>query len=150
MMNPLRIAHYAGWLGVEIVRGALQIAQDVFTPGHGMSPAIVELPLRCVTDLEISLMASSITITPGTVTLGIAAAQGDAPPTLFVHAIYGQDVAELRAGLRDMEQRLLTMTRGTDAPPPEEPPRPTAAPRAGGPEDGRGTRHTQRRAEEAT
>ena len=58
------------------------------------------------------MMASSITITPGTVTLGIAPAVGDRPQTLFVHALYGQDRDELVDGLRDMEHRLLKMTRG--------------------------------------
>lgn len=148
MINPLRALGYAGWIGVEIVRGALTIARDVATPGTAMSPAIVELPLRCVTDLEVSLMASSITITPGTVTLGIAAAAGQTPPTLFVHAIYGQDPDGVRADLRDMEQRLLTMTRGKAAPPRDEPPRPTARPEAGG--SRRAARHTSDRAEEAT
>lgn len=148
MINPLRALVYAGWIGGEIVKGALTIARDVATPGTAMSPAVVELPLRCVTDLEISLMASSITITPGTVTLGIAAAEGETPPTLFVHAIYGQDADELRADLRDMEQRLLTMTRGKAAPPGDEPPRPTARPEAGGSE--RAERHTSDRAGEAT
>lgn len=112
MINPLRVVGYAGWIGLEIVKGALTIAQDVVTPGVRMSPAIVELPLRCRTDLEISLMASSITITPGTVTIGVAAAQDGRPPTLFVHAIYGHDVEELMDSLHDMERRLLTMTRG--------------------------------------
>lgn len=112
MINPLRMAGYAGWLATEIVRGALEIAWDVLTPRSGMDPAIVELPLRCRTDLEISLMASSITITPGTVTLGVAAADGSTPPTLFVHAIYAEDAAAVVSDLRQMEDRLLTMTRG--------------------------------------
>lgn len=148
MINPLRAVVYAGWIGGEILRGALTIARDVATPGTAMAPAIVELPLRCVTDLEISLMASSITITPGTVTLGIAAARGEKPPTLFVHAIYGQDPDEVWADLRDMEQRLLTMTRGRAAPAQDESPRPTASPAAGGSEQA--ARHTSERTEEAT
>lgn len=148
MINPLRALVYAGWIGVEIVRGALTVGRDAFTPGTAMSPAIVELPLRCVTDLEVSLMASSITITPGTVTLGIAAAQGQTPPTLFVHAIYGEDPDDVRAGLRVMEQHLLVMTRGRDAPGPDDPPRPTAAPPAGGTPEA--ARHTADRRREAT
>lgn len=112
MINPIRVLGYSAWLGKEIVVGALAIAKDAVTPGVAMDPAIVELPLRCRTDLEVSLMASSITITPGTVTLGVAAAHGDTPPTLFVHAIYGSDVDEVLGSLHDMEDRLLTMTRG--------------------------------------
>jgi multicomponent Na+:H+ antiporter subunit E len=112
MINPLRVIGYVAWVAKEIVVGALDIAKDAVTPGVAMDPAIVQLPLRCHTDLEVSLMASSITITPGTVTLGVAAADGDSPATLFVHAIYGSDADEVLEGLRDMEDRLLTMTRG--------------------------------------
>lgn len=122
MINPLNALAYAGYLWLEIMKGGTQVARDMVTPGLAVSPAIVELPLRCTTDLEVSILASSITITPGTITLGIAPAVGDRPPTLFVHALYGQDRDELLAGLRDMERRLLTMTRGSaDADPPGEP-----------------------------
>lgn len=148
MINPLRALGYAGWIGVEIVKGALTVARDALTPGSAISPAIIELPLRCVTDLEISLMASSITITPGTVTLGVAAAHGRTPPTLFVHAIYGDDPDQVCADLRTMEQHILVMTRGSDAPALDDPPRPTAALSAGGSREA--NRHTSDRAEEGT
>ena len=58
-------------------------------------------------------MASSITITPGTLTVGIAPAGEHTPPTLYVHSMYTPDRAATIAGLRDMEQRLLRMTRGS-------------------------------------
>ncbi|WP_151525810.1 Na+/H+ antiporter subunit E [Serinicoccus kebangsaanensis] len=112
MLNPVRTVVYGGWLAAEVVRGALRIGADVVTPGLRMSPAIVALPLHCETDLEISTMASSITITPGTITVGIAPRTGESPPTLYVHALYGQDRDEVVADLRDMERRLLVMTRG--------------------------------------
>ena len=112
MINPLRVAHYSLWLTGEIVKGALDVARDAVLPGVAMDPAILELPLRCSTDLEISVMASSITITPGTITVGIAGAAGDTPPTLYVHAIYAAAPEEVRAGLRDMEDHVLRMTRG--------------------------------------
>lgn len=112
ILNPLRVAVYGGYIAVEVVRGALRIGADVLTPGLSISPAIVALPLQCETDLEISTMASSITITPGTITVGIAPRTGDHPPTLYVHALYGADRDEVLEGLRDMERRLLVMTRG--------------------------------------
>ncbi len=112
MINPVRVVAYSSWLGVQIVKGALDIAKDALLPGVDIQPAILELPLRCTTDLEISLMASSITITPGTITVGIASAAGSAPPTLYVHAIYAHDPEAVRADLRDMEDHVLVMTRG--------------------------------------
>lgn len=115
MISPLHALSYTGFIVAEVIKGAVHVARDVMTPGLDVSPAIVELPLRCETDLEISLMASSITITPGTVTIGIAPAVDDRPPTLFVHALHGQDADEVLAGLHDMEHRLLKMTRGPQA-----------------------------------
>ena len=112
MINPLRGLLYGAWLTGEIVKGALAVAKDAVLPGVHMQPAILELPLRCSTDLEISVMASSITITPGTITVGIAGASGRTPPTLFVHAIYAEDPEAVRASLHDMEDHVLRMTRG--------------------------------------
>lgn len=112
MISPIRILRYGAWLAVEIVRGALAVAKDAVLPGVDMQPAILELPLRCTTDLEISIMASSITITPGTITVGIAGAAGATPSTLYVHAIYAHRPDEVRAALRDMEGHVLQMTRG--------------------------------------
>lgn len=112
MINPLRVLRYSLWLSVEIVKGALYVAKDAALPGVDMDPAILELPLRCTTDLEVSIMASSITITPGTITVGIASAAGGTPPTLYVHAIYAPDPDQNRSALREMEDQVLLMTRG--------------------------------------
>lgn len=112
MIGPLRVLSYGSWLTKEIVKGALMVARDAVLPGVDMQPAILELPLRCSTDLEVSVMASSITITPGTITVGIAGAAAGSPPTLYVHAIYADDPEKVRSALRDMEDRVLRMTRG--------------------------------------
>lgn len=117
MIHPVHTLSYAGYLTWEVVVGALVVARDAFTPGRGTTPMIVELPLACDTDLEITLMASSITITPGTLTLGIAPAGDDQPATLYVHSMYTAERADTIASLRDMERRLLRVTRGREGPP---------------------------------
>lgn len=105
---------FLGYMIVEITRGAAAVARDAFTPGTGSRPQIVELPLRCRTDVEITLLASSITITPGTMTVGIAPAtpDRDSSPCLYVHGMYASDRQDLLDSLRDMERRLLHVTRG--------------------------------------
>lgn len=103
---------YLLYILVELHKGAWQLAVDMATPGSSRSTAVLELPLRCRTDLEVSALASSITITPGTLVVGTAAAQGSTPPTLFVHCLYADDVESVLDALRDMETRLLRATRG--------------------------------------
>lgn len=103
---------YVVFVLVELVRGSVNLGRDIATPGLRVDPAIVELPLRCASDVEITVFASSITITPGTLVAGTAAATTTEPATLFVHCLYARDLDEVVAGLRDMESRLLTATRG--------------------------------------
>ncbi|MBK7722929.1 MAG: Na+/H+ antiporter subunit E [Austwickia sp.] len=106
---------YLAFIVAEVVAGSLRVAAAALGIGPASTPSIVEVPLSCRTDLEITAMASSITITPGTLVLGTAAASDDAPPTLFVHSMFGRDRQEVLAGLADMERRLLRVTRGARA-----------------------------------
>ena len=112
MIHPVHALSYCVFITREIVSGALTLAADALTPGSKVTPMIVEYPLECSTDSEITLMASSITITPGTLTVGIAPAGEHTPPTLYVHAIYADDPETVRSDLLDMEDHVLTMTRG--------------------------------------
>lgn len=114
-MKVIYLGIYLPWLVLEVVKGSWNVLRDTLTPGNDSTPMIVEMPLRCRTDLEITAMASSITITPGTLVVGTAAAGDGLSPSLFVHSLYAGSRAELLADLRDMESRLLRATRGTAA-----------------------------------
>ncbi len=105
---------YVAFILVEVVRGSVRVATATVGVRPRSTPSIVEFPLRCHSDLEVTVMASSITITPGTLVLGTAAGTATDPPTLFVHSLFGRSRAEVLDGLRDMEDRLLRATRGRD------------------------------------
>lgn len=114
MMHPWFAIRYAGFITKELVVGTVRVAVDAFTPGVRSTPAIVEYPLRCRTDLEVTLMTSSITITPGTLVVGIAAGRDGTPATIFVHHMFSGGREDTVAGLKEMEDRLLLMTRGRE------------------------------------
>lgn len=103
---------YVLWIAVEIVKGSIMVAKGAYSPSTKSSPAIIEFPLRCTTDAEIISMASSITITPGTLVVGTAHGTEDEPPSLFVHALFAESREQVLADLTDMEDRLLRVTRG--------------------------------------
>ena len=113
-MRVIHLLAYIGYIVIEILKGSWDVVRDTITPGVGSTPSIVEMPLRCRTDLEVTALASSITITPGTLVVGTAyAGEGDEePPVLFVHSLYGSGREDVLDGLRDMERRLLLVTRG--------------------------------------
>ncbi|WP_216629698.1 Na+/H+ antiporter subunit E [Brevibacterium renqingii] len=111
MIRIIRGVSYVGFILRAVVTGSFTVVTRLFRADYAQ-PMIVELPLRCATDLEVTLFASSITITPGTLVAAIAAGTSTQPPVLFVHALFEESEEEALAGLIDMESRLLAMTRG--------------------------------------
>ncbi|MGM0697662.1 MAG: Na+/H+ antiporter subunit E [Actinomycetota bacterium] len=110
----MRVIHgisYVGFIVWAIITGSATIISRLFR-GDYAQPMIVELPMRCATDLEVTLFASSITITPGTLVTAIAAGTSTTPPVIFVHALFEESEESALDGLIDMESRLLSMTRG--------------------------------------
>lgn len=109
----LRVLFLFGpWLAWQLTRSTLALARDVGTPGSTQRPRIVKLSLAGMSDLEIALLTSSITITPGTLVLGIAAADGPAPSAAFVQGLFGEDEDALVEGLEEMRRRVVAATRG--------------------------------------
>lgn len=112
----MRLIHgisYIGYIVWAIVTGSVTIVARQFRFSRPYAqPMIVEVPLRAATDLEITLFASSITITPGTLVTAIAAGTSTTPPVFFVHALFEDSEQTALEGLYDMESRLLAMTRG--------------------------------------
>lgn len=100
----------------EIIKAALHMLPCVLAPRSATHPSIVAVPLRCRTDLEITALAIAITVTPGTLTLGVAAAEGEEPATMFVHLFHGADRETALAAVREMESAVLTGLRGREAP----------------------------------
>lgn len=105
-----RIIHdvrYSTWLIGQVIVGAFVIVFDVIRVRSQMHPAVVEYPLRVRSDWELAAFSTSITMTPGTLSLGFKDVdESGCPRVLLVHAVYGADPDEVIAGLADMEERL--------------------------------------------
>ena len=110
-MRLINGVSYAGFIVWAIITGSATIVARLLRSDYAQ-PMIVELPMRCATDLEVTLFASSITITPGTLVTAFAAGTSTTPPVIFVHALFEESEESALDGLIDMESRLLAMTRG--------------------------------------
>ena len=92
----------------ELVLANLRVAHDILTPRHHMTPGIVAVPLDVESDLEITVLATIITLTPGTLSLHVA----DDRRTLYVHAMYIDDPAALVRGIKQgFEHRVREVFR---------------------------------------
>ncbi len=92
----------------ELLKANLQVAYDVITPRYYMEPGIIKIPLTANTNLEITLLANLITLTPGTLSLDVS----DDRKVLYVHAMYVKDKEEFIASIKNgFERKLLEILR---------------------------------------
>ncbi len=105
-----RVLSYSLWLLRAIVSANVDIARVVLDPRMPIEPALVRVPTRVSSDIEIALLANSITATPGTVTVRAA---DDENREFVIHALI--DPAGVPAALREIEDHVLRALRGEKA-----------------------------------
>lgn len=106
--RTVRVVRFVGFYLAELWRANMRVAYDVVTPAHHMRPGIVAVPLDARTDVEITLLANLLTMTPGTLSMDVS----DDRRTLFVHGMFVDDPASFRAEVKDgFERRVLDLLR---------------------------------------
>ena len=89
----------------EVVVANADVAYRAVAPGPPIEPEVIYVPLRVETDLGVTTIANSITITPGTVTLDY----DDEFNGLYVHVIDGRNVEEVVEPIRTWEDYALVI-----------------------------------------
>lgn len=85
---------YGPWLFWQIVLSNWDVFKRVWSPTLRISPALVRVPDETRSDLGSVIYANSITLTPGTVTVGIDAEHRE----LLVHCLHEGAGEDLKAG----------------------------------------------------
>jgi len=96
---------YLGAFLKELIVANVEVAYRVLAPGLPIEPAVVVLPLRVQSDLAITTIANSITLTPGTLTMDHDAEAN----VLLVHAIACEDPEDVIAPIRQWEEYALAI-----------------------------------------
>ncbi|HAR43939.1 MAG TPA: Na+/H+ antiporter subunit E [Bdellovibrionales bacterium] len=94
----------------ELTKSSFRLAFDIITPQHRMRPGLIRIPLEAKTDLEITMLANLISLTPGTLTLDVS----EDRKYLYMHAmyIYGKNIESVRRHIKsDFEHRILELLR---------------------------------------
>jgi multicomponent K+:H+ antiporter subunit E len=99
--HPLTLLSFLLVFVYDIVRGSFLVAWLILKGPKRLRPAFVEVPLALETDLAISLLANTISLTPGTVSASLSADKR----TLIVHTLDTDDDAALIA---EIKQRYET------------------------------------------
>jgi len=94
----LRFMGYIPWLLYQIVLANIHVAKMALHPRMPIDPAIIQFETRLTSDLALSTLANSITLTPGTITVDIRDGK------YFVHALTRVVADDLLSG--EMENRV--------------------------------------------
>lgn len=99
-----RVLRLAVFFVYELVVSSLRVVWDVVTPTHLSRPGIIAMPLDAKSEDEILLVASLISLTPGTLSLEVSPER----KTLYVHAMFVEDPEALRQELKQgMERKVI-------------------------------------------
>lgn len=94
----------AGFFLVELVKSSIRVAWDVIRPQSKARPGIIAVPLDTTSDLQTTVLANLISLTPGSLSLDVSEDQ----KTLYVHLMFvGSVEAECSAIKLDFERRVM-------------------------------------------
>ena len=104
--RPLRLLEYVAVVTWDIVIANLQVAALILGPASRLRPAFVRVPLDLRTDFAVTVLASTVTLTPGTVSVGTErdAAGGR---VLVVHALRCLDADEMVRTIKERYERRV-------------------------------------------
>lgn len=114
--RPLWALLYVVTLVWKLLVSNVRLAYEILTPGDGTYTGIIAIRIRGGSDAAVNLVANSITLTPGTMTIDVERhdvdpdspdAELQAGATLYVHGMYMRDVDAVRRDVLRLEALAL-------------------------------------------
>ncbi|WP_394171110.1 Na+/H+ antiporter subunit E [Saccharospirillum alexandrii] len=103
LKKPLSAAKYLLMLMGDIIVSNVEVAIQVLGPVRKISPGFIAVPLDITQDLPITLLASSISLTPGTVSIEVS----EDKRWLYVHVLNLVNEADTIANIKQRYEAPL-------------------------------------------
>lgn len=92
----------------ELFVATWRVTKAVLTPGLRLQPHILAIPLEATSDVEITLLANFVSLTPGSLSVEVSPDRR----ILYVHVMDAADPAAVQREIKEgFERRLLTLLR---------------------------------------
>ncbi len=92
----------------ELFKSSIIVAWDVITPKKYHTPIIIDIDLDCQLDIEVTLLANLISLTPGTLSIDITKNKHQ----LKLHVMFGQQPEEVRKFIKQqLEPKVMKVFR---------------------------------------
>ncbi len=110
----LRYVLHVMW---QLLTANLRLAYEILTPGDTTFTAIIAVKIRGGSDSVVNLVANSITLTPGTMTIDVRRPEPTASDdddseltegaTLYIHGMFMADIEQVRHDVLQLEALAL-------------------------------------------
>lgn len=111
-LRPLAVLRFAGVFLRKFVEANVVVAWEVITPNNeGVNEGIVAVPVTGVSDGIVTLLANTISLTPGTLVVEV---ERD-PTILYVHVLHLRDIESVRREVLDLELLAVRAFGGREA-----------------------------------
>lgn len=93
----------------ELVLANIEVVKLVLSPTLKIRPGFLAVPMDASSDFEVTSLANSITLTPGTISVHVP----DDRETIVIHALdIGEDPDKVRRNIKNsLEKNILAWTR---------------------------------------
>lgn len=103
---------FVSYVFVQIIISNINVARVVLQRNPKIYPAIIGVPLTADSNVEVIILATVLTLTPGTVSVDLHEDE-HGQRTLYVHDFVMQNPEAFRHNIKNsFERRLLLVTRG--------------------------------------
>lgn len=103
MRRPWRALAFAALVVHDIIVANLRVARAVVGPISRLRPGFAHVPVELTSDVGITVLAQTITLTPGTISADLTPDRR----TLIVHYLDDADPAAVAAGIKERYERPL-------------------------------------------
>jgi multicomponent Na+:H+ antiporter subunit E len=86
-----------------LVKANWDVAKVVLKPGFHEKSSIIRYPVGDLTDVQLTVLANAITLTPGTLSMDVS----EDRQWLYVHCMIGHDREALMNDIGDLRRRIL-------------------------------------------
>lgn len=101
VVHPWGVVVFVMYFLRELIEASAVVAATIVLPRRTVTSGVVAVRLASDSDALTTIVANAVSLTPGTLTIEVAAQ----PPTLYIHVLHVTDVEQVRADVATLERR---------------------------------------------
>lgn len=102
-LEALRFLRFSIWLIYQIFMSGIDVTKRIFKLKMAISPGIIKCRPKLKSDVALTVLANSITLTPGTMTMDISDGE------IFIHCLAIEDEQKLMESEADFEAHIIRL-----------------------------------------